>query len=1027
MPTFIIMLSFLEQCAEYIATSHQKQLSQTCLVLPTARSGRVLKGYLRKHGVMELPEILAIDEFVAQFSGFETTVSVMQLLELFDVFSQVDKELKLEKFTGWGYILLKDFDSIDRSLVDAHSLFENLKDIKQLEKWRVGEENATPRIQEYFKLWENLETVYHALKAKLSAQGQGYTGMMYRYLAENAEEILVKHPHFQYFIFVGFNALSKAEEEIFRILYKENKAEIIWDADIYYLENEENKAGLFMREYAKRWAGTNWHFQGDNLLRSHKNILTLSVANASMQGKVANQLLKNWTIQAKTEEDTPVLPATALVLADEHLLMPVLNSLDENYTGANITIGLSLKDSSLFTLIDTLFEQQQLTIRHKETDTIKFNHRTVFRLLNHSFIRSFERRKSPQQAIESPLPQRGEILNNSPLGQGAFGGRTNYLLQLILHFTRANIPFIGLQELLEAVHTEEFIDRVQDGEAIEYCQYMAQEIKPLFETIFKRWRNTFDIVEGLESLLALIYSEENHFEAAYFKEFTRILKQLRFFVEKKPKFIDMRTFRVFLYQAFRETKFDFDSQKDTDLQIMGITETRNLDYDNVIILSVNETVLPRAKKHTSFLPVDMAKAYGIPTYQEQDAVVSYHFYRLLQRAKQVAMVYVLPSDTYGGKEKSRFILQIANDLTLKNPLIQYREQHAKFRNEAEENKLPVEVIKDEQMRQRMKGMFAEGITPSQINTYVNCSLQYYFNEILRAMPVSKIDENMGRDKLGELIHEVLEDIYVELATINPQIQSENIESILPTIKERVMQKFMAGKFEHYELTGENFIVKESAITNIQEFLKAQIEEIHEKREPFHILALENKEATVGEGMVLHQSISVTFPLMVENENLTVTLRGRTDRIDRIRQKVRIIDYKTGKVERKNLSITKQDLDKLVHDREKDKVRQLWLYKYIIAKQILEQGTLTIGEHTLHENTDLRAGIYSFRNLREGFLELQNKDNEEIFPENLRGYVHVSEEYLSQILQNMLDTTQKFQRTDDINVCQYCAHKDTCGR
>lgn len=1014
------MLSFLEQCAEYIATTHKQRLAHTCLVLPTSRSGRVLRGYLKKHGVVDLPEILPIDDFVAQLSGFETTVSVMQLLELFDVFSQIDKELKLEKFTGWGYILLKDFDAIDRSLVDAHALFDNLKDIKQIERWRLSSENITPKIQEYFKLWENLETVYHALRAKLFAQGQGYTGMLYRHLAENAQQILVEHPHFQYYAFVGFNALSRAEEEIFRILYKEDKAEIIWDADIYYLQNKENKAGLFMREYAERWAGTNWHFQGENLLRSHKKIVTLSVANASMQGKVANQLLKNWTIQPKTEEDVPVLPATALVLADEHLLMPVLHSLDNSYAGANITIGLSLKDSALFTLIDTLFEQQQMTIRNKETDTIKFNHRTVFRLLNHTFVRQYERRVAKLMN----LPTATTEAKDNEVETKSSG---NYLLQLILHFTRANLPYIGLQELIDAVQTEEFMERVQDAEALEYCMQMAKEMTPLFQVIFKRWRNTFEVVEGLEELLGLIHADDNHFDAAYFKEFTRILKQLRFFVEKKPKFIDMRTFRVFLYQAFRETKFDFDSQKDTDLQVMGITETRNLDYDNVIILSVNETILPRGKRHNSFLPVDVAKAYGIPTYHEQDAVVSYHFYRLLQRAKQVAMVYVLPSDTYGGKEKSRFILQIANDLVRHNPLIAYSEQHVRFRNEAEDNKLPVEVPKDDYIRRKMKMLFAEGITPSQINTYVSCSLQYYFNEILRAMPVSRIEERMGQDKLGELIHEVLEDVYVELATKNPQIQPADIEGILPTVKERVMQKFMEGKYVNYELTGENFIVKESAITNIEEFLKSQIAEIHEKREPFHILALEDQETITGEGLMLHQRLSVTFPLLVENEQLTVTLKGRTDRIDKVRQKVRIIDYKTGKVDKNQLRITKQDLDKLVHDREKDKVRQLWLYKYIIAKQILEQGSLKIGEHTLHENTDLQAGIYSFRNLGEGFLELNNKEGAEIFPDNLREYVHVSEDYLSQILQNMLDSSQKFERTEDTKVCEYCAHRDTCGR
>jgi len=1010
------MLSFLEQCAEYIATSHQHRLTHTCLVLPTSRSGRVLKGYLKKHGVEVMPEVLPIDEFVAAFSGLENTVSVMQLLELFDVFSQIDKELKLDKFTGWGYVLLKDFDIIDRSLVPVHELFENLKDIKNMERWKLSSENATPRIQEYFKLWENLEEVYHALRERLFAQGQGYAGMLYRHLAENAETILAQHPVYQYFIFVGFNALSQAEERIFKVLHEDDKAEIIWDADQYYLQTDtENKAGFFMRQYAQRWAGTNWHFQGDNLLKSAKKIVALSVANASMQGKVANQLLKNWTIAPKTADAKPVLPATALVLADEHLLMPVLHSLDETYAGANITIGLSLKDSSLFTMVDTLFEQQQMIIRNKETDTIKFNHRTVFRLLNHTFLRQFERKIAKKNTEELQ-----ETVDKKP-------NTASYLLQLVIHLTRANIPFIGLQEMLDVINTEEFIARVQDAETLEYCTQIAREMKPLFEVLFRRWRNTLEIVEGLEELLSILYHEESNFEAAYFKEFKRILKQLRFFVEKKPKFIDMRTFRVFLYQAFRETKFDFDSRKDTDLQVMGIVETRNLDYDNVIILSVNETVLPRSKKHNSFLPVDVAKAYNIPTYHEQDAVVSYHFYRLLQRAKQVALVHVLPSDTYGGKEKSRFILQIANDLVRQNKLINYTTLNAKFRNDAVDNPLPIEIEKDDYIRQKMKAMFAEGLTPSQINLYVACSLQYYFNEILRAIAVSRIEENMGRDKLGELIHEVLEDIYVELATKNVQIQVDAIEEILPTVKGRVTQKFLEGKYAYYELTGENFIVKESAITNIEAFLHAQIAEIIQEREPFYILAIENIEAIDGQALMLKQTLSVTFPLQIEHEQITVTLRGRTDRIDKIRQKVRIIDYKTGKVEKNDLQITQDDLEKLVHDRKKDKVRQLWLYKYIIAKQILEKGTIQIGEHTLHETTDLQAGIYSFRNLEGGFMALNNKDKADIFPDNLREYVQVSEDYLSQILQNMLDPAQKFERTADIEVCQYCVHKDTCGR
>ncbi len=1015
--------SFLDLSAAYIVSTHKDKLDVLNIVLPTRRSEQELKKRLKEQGLKKMPVLSHVEDFVSKNTGRSKDSPILLLLELFDVFQSIDPRIKLEKFTSWGYILLKDFDLIDRNLVDAQKLFANLADIKNIERWKIDAEHITPKIGEYFQLWENLQQVYEKFKEQLDSQEMAYSGMLYKLLSENATPTLTHHPLFEHFIFLGFNALSKSEEVIFKTLLDAQKAEVIWDADSYYMQpNDENKAGLFLRKYKKDWKNTHWFFQSEYLANSPKNINVLSVANASMQGKVANQLLKQdlEVIPSQATALSPnlqTMPSTALVLGDEHLLLPVLHSLDECFRGLNICIGLSLKDSALFNLVDILFEQQQLMLRDRNTDELKFNHRSIVKLFNHPYIRQFEKTHCPPEEEYE---------------------RQNLLLLLTYHINRENHIFLSVPQILHLPEEESFREkRAENPDFDRYCVRALEVLKPLFELLFQRWKTPHEAIEILEKITSSLKNEDNYLEKAYFNEFSSLLSQLKFLLGRKQKAISMRTFKIFMYQAFREAKFDFDSNHEANLQLMGINETRNLDFENVVILSVNETVLPRSRRINSFIPIDVAKAFELPTHTEQDAVVSYHFYRLLQRAKNIALVYVSPSDTYGGKEKSRFILQLENDLIRYNPLIKIQEKAVKFRPMPEAEDIPPSFEKTEVEIAKIKENLRTGITPSQINSFIDCTLQYYFKQIAKIRKPRGVQESLGADRLGTLIHEILEDIFREASEKDSFVGEAALEAQIALVQARVEEKLSSEQFAGFTITGSNYLVKEVAVQSVVQFLKQQIEEITENKKPFEIISLENQkfevageEAEEGNFKAYTPNLFTEFLLEIGKEELPIRLQGIIDRIDQIGEVVRIIDYKTGKVEAKDLRTNheQENIDALLTEDTLNKVRQLWLYRFMIAKQISMHGAYAVGTKKLTAHTPLKVGIYSTRKLKEGFMEVKpGNKKESMFPEGLEEFVKISEELLAQLFENMLDPNQNFSQTEKIHLCQYCDYKGICNR
>ena len=434
-----------------------------------------------------------------------------------------------------------------------------------------------------------------------------------------------------------------------------------------------------------------------------------------------------------------------------------------------------------------------------------------------------------------------------------------------------------------------------------------------------------------------------------------------------------------------------------------------------------------AKKSIHLFPLDVANNFDLPTHQEQDAVVSYHFYRLLQRAKNIVLVYVSPSDTYGGKEKSRFIHQLENDLRRMNPKVTIRESVARFKPKPENEEPELVIGKNEKALQKIRQNFKRGLSPSQINSFINCSLQYYFGQIAEFGSSIVVEEKMGADKLGSLIHEILEEIFRELTLEENTVDIPDIQAIIPKIPDYVEAKFNLDKYANYVLTGQNYIIKKVTSQYILQFLQSQIEEIAHQGTPFEILSLEN----VDQSEVTYEinpTITASLKLNINDQDVYLNIRGITDRVDKVGEDIRIIDYKTSKVERASLRMKVQDLEFLVSDPYLDKVRQLWLYKYIFAKNIIEKGGFKLGKFTIQEDHPLKAGIYSLRNLKDGLLELKSSDKKAfLFPENMREYIKVSEEYLVQIISTMLDKEIPFEKTEDREICKRCNYKEICGR
>ncbi|WP_439883083.1 PD-(D/E)XK nuclease family protein [Pontibacter sp. MBLB2868] len=965
------MQTFLELTAKYIYEKYKDNISDLCIVLPSRRASFFFKTALAQAAPEPIwsPEVYAMEDFICKLAKTDVVEPINLQLELYDLMREQDPTLDFDQFITWAGTLLDDFSRIDQNLVDTGKLFEYLTEAKALERWDpkfLGKE-ISPTLRKYFSLWYNIEKTYHNLQKRLLENKQAYTGMAFRHVARNIDKIAKESECFQ-FIFIGLNSLTVSEEKIIKTLLKHDKAEVLFDSDDFYMEEgTPNRAGSYLRKYKSTWKLPEWRWQQNLLLTDEKEINVIGVANASMQGKLAGQLLQEIREQDKHAQ-------VAIVLPDETLLLPVLHSIPDDIPTYNVTMGLSFKGTPLFNLIDLLFEVHLTGVTQLQDTGYKvhqYHHLSVTKLLTHPFIRRYELH-----------------LNDDPAQEKYHG-----MIQTVLDkMVQENKVLIRAEELLE-----------------------LSKHHPLFEILFQTWRDCDDIIDAMYRLIEMlrgVYSHgHNTIETEYLYIFYTLVKRLDTIFDCREQKISVRSFKKFLYELIGQTRLPFSGEPISDVQIMGMLETRALDFENLIILSVNENVLPAPKRHESLMPYDVLKQFGLPTYAENEGATAYNFYRLLQRAKRVNLLYVLPSDTYGSGEKSRFILQLQNDLALRNPRIRFRDMTAAVEQvQTRAYQEDILIQKDENTIFQIKKELEKGLYPSHLNMYVNCSLQYYFTRIAKMQEIEEVEEQLGADQFGTIVHQVLEDFFKPFAQDGKPIEAPHVEAMLQELPDKVKSEFRKVTRGAKPERGMNYLLYKVAVQVLEKYLEnlKQSDEL-----PLYVLRLE-------------ETLATTLPVQVGDETIMVRIAGKADRIDLTGHTLRVIDYKTGKVEQNQLRVKPEDVElHFTTDPKYAKARQLWLYEYILQRILAEspESILRNGQHEELQRIVPKSGILSFRNLDAGVLS--SEFNFEQAME--KGFLEASEQLLRDIVRRMLDPQEPIQKTKDLDVCQWCAYRGICAR
>jgi hypothetical protein len=968
------MQSFLNLVAKRILSNHTS-LERIHIIVPTRRAAFFLMQELARETTepMMSPVVMAVDDFVESICTLEIEDPVHLLFDLYETFREIDPDVQFERFMGWASVLLSDLDKIDQYLVKTDYLFDYLSETHALTRWQESLPSGKTLQSEggskqYFSLFENIKKVYWSFRNRLLEKGMAYRGMAYRELAEDEGQLLSKKTDFEKLYFAGFNAFTESERVIVSSLIKAKKAEVLWDSDSYYMsENTGVEAGKSLRDYQKSKVFGEWNWTTDHLMQTAKDLTIYGVPNATLQTKVAGQLYRQ--MREKDDPENPI--PTAIVLADENLLLPMLYSLDEDVRDLNVTMGLSMRNSLLYTLVDSIFELQQnvFEFRGKSGKLIripKFGHKSINKILNHPFIRHYE------HVALTPLSDGQTIIQKT-----------------VRAITLENQVFLSSEDLLR-----------------------LSENHPLFKILFTHWQknNSKQVIQSFYQLIELlreVYKDyKNALETEYLYLFYTLLKQFEQTIEEKSELITLRTLRSFMFELIRQTRIPFSGEPVSNLQIMGMLETRALDFERIIILSLNEGMLPSAKRQNSLIPFDAAQAVGLPTHQHQEAVMSYHFYRLLQRASEVHMLYTSTNDAPGGGERSRFVRQVEYELSQYNPKISIENKTVVFEGRRQEE-LEEVVHKDEAMIAAIRHYLAnKGIYPTHLNEFIRCSMQFYLKHIVGVKEKEEVEEELGMDKIGTWLHASLERLDKEFFLNATDPSEDQIKVVLREEFDRLFKGYVTDM-------GLNRIYYQIGEQQILVFLRHQMSQQPRRQ----ILAAE-------------QPLNTKIELVLQGSYTPVKIGGKIDRIEQAEDgTLYVMDYKTGSVEltgKQKLADPqkREDVIRNDPDRKMGYVRQLWMYEYLMYRKMLDEKGLRLKDQVYNfGDFAVKSGFYSFRDpksLISNPLEL----TEELAPGD---FINKSEIILTDILNVLVDPDVPFRKTDDLNICKYCDFTGICGR
>jgi len=880
------MKTFLNKIAEELLLQFGSSLTDITVVLPNKRSKIFLIKEIEKITTQTIfaPNICSIQEFTERISGIRSVDTIEQLFEFYKVYSKVVQESErqsFEQFASWAKVVLSDFNDIDAHLIEPEKILGYIREIKDIENWSPSEKK-TEMVEKYLTFWDLLPK-FHSFFCEYQIRNKkGYQGVICRQATKNIENF-VKENNQEFFVFAGFNALMPAEEKIIQYLLSENKAKIYWDIDRSFLENRHSKAGNFIRKIKEKWSyyksnPFEWIFDE---FSKEKNIHIIGTSKSIGQAKVVGEILEK-----QLAENPKSIHKTALVLSEKSLLIPILYALPKNVENLNITLEYSARNNPIQFLINRIFRMH--IYAKSKNPHYTFYYKDVLEVLSNPFVEPFAKAK-----------------------------------QLVEKIKDNNYTFITHQKLHE----------------------LNQNKTAFFEIIFEKWNDhTLSVLDKIAELLLLIKQNLNNntdyhgVTLAFVFEIYKIINQLKNYFSIVPETATLENLYSIYRQIIDVAEVSFEGEPLSGLQIMGILESRTLDFENVIFTSVNEGKIPFGKTQNSLIPYDVKKEKNLPTYQDRDAIYTYHFYRLLSRSKNIFLIYNTESEGLDGGEKSRFITQLKIEKQVNHTITEeiYNAELAVVAHR------PQKIEKSDSVVQRLKEIAENGFSPSALATYLRSPIDFYYQKILKINENKEVEETIEANTLGNIIHNTLEELYQPY--IDKKLEIVDIEQ-MERQSEKVLKNKFRELFKEGDLSrGKNLLALEATKVSVFNFLRKEKEEIR-KGDEVVILALEQKFERILEDQKL------PFPIKIS---------GFIDRIEKRNNTIQIVDYKTGKVESKNLILS--NWNDLLKDQTKNKIIQILSYVFMYEE--------------LSSNTPIKTGIISFKNITENnfFMPFHLKEN-----------------------------------------------------
>ena len=959
------MESFLKLVAADLYKHTEGNLAHTAVVFPNKRAGLFFNEYLAQESESPIwsPAYVSISELFRSLSPWEVGDPVKLVCELYKIFRRETQSTEtLDDFYFWGEMLISDFDDADKNKVDTDKLFSNLQDLRNImDDYTFIDDEQEEAIRQFFQnfsierrtalkerfisLWDVLGNIYKGFRESLASQNIAYEGMMYRHVIEHLN--VDKLPYEKY-VFVGFNVLNKVEHTLFTQLKDAGKAVFYWDYDEFYMkENRQavtHEAGEFIRRNLRDFPSPLSGELFKNLSKP-KEVHYIASSTENAQARYLPQWIRNNLTTPEKE--------TAVVLCNEALLQPVLHSLPAEVKHVNITMGFPLSQTPVYSFLIALLELHTHGFNFKSG---RYTFQSVVTLLKHPYTR--------QLTGQAELLEKELTRNNRFYPLPGELGKDEFLTRLFTPLSGNLNLCIRLSETLQQVAS------------IYQANTSGTEDTDAFNQLYR------------ESL---------------FKAYTTI-NRFRTLIEEDELTVQSETFRRLLVKVLSATNIPFHGEPAIGMQVMGVLETRNLDFRHLVLLSVNEGQLPKSGGDSSFIPYNLRKAFGMTTIEHKIAVYAYYFYRLLQRAERITLMYNTSSDGLNRGEWSRFMLQFL--IEWPHPITrQFLEA-----GQSPQGTSPITVEKTPDVMRRMQSLFdvranpKAKFSPSALNYYLDCPLKFYYRYVASLSAPDEVSAEIDSATFGSIFHYAAEHIYKDLTTHGKVINKEALETLLRN--EVKLQDYVDTAFkklffnvpqnEKPEYNGVQLI--NSAV--IARYLK-QLLQNDLRYAPFTFIASE---------MEVDEPIDIQTPKGV----IKSRIGGIIDRMDSKDGTLRIVDYKTG-----GDADTPPHVESLfIPDKKRSNyVFQTFLYAAIMCRK---QPTMKIAPALLYIH---RAATETYSPVIQMGEPRKPKEAVEDFSKYEKEY----RERLQGLLEEIFNPEKSFTQTEIIEKCTYCDFKALCKR